>query len=308
MGRSSWRHTEVASGRERCPLDGVQYWRGVMEGLSNISELRKAVKEAEKGTGSVRKAIQSARFFISGREFTGLIRACRNSKQWEKALEILETVRLEDSSVGESTSFYTFSATISVCSKSGRLREAMWLLNEMKAAGTKDPSLKPDAAVYRLILLCCVRQGDCKTAVDILDEMFLGGLETDEETLKRVLLGLVQGGSWQHALWLLDELHARGETLPTEHYSDFIRCSVEKDNLTIATEVFIMMQMAGVKPNACICHHIVLGILVSGDLEFALQFVKEMHACGIPVFEQTYKCLSRASMAVESTDLTANAA
>lgn len=278
-----------------------------MESFSNISTLRKAVKEAAKGTGSVRKAIQSASFLISGREFTGLIRACRNSRQWEKALEILETVRLEDPLIGDLPSFYTFSATISVCSKSGRLMEALWLLREMKTAAEKDSSLKPDAAVYRLIVLCCVRVGDCNTAVDLLNEMLLKGLDTDEETLKKVLLGFVHAKSWHHATWLLNELHVRGETLPTEHYSDFIESAMETGHFDIATEVFLMMQMTGEKPSACICHRIILGILDRGDLESAVQLVRDMHECGIAVFEQTYKCLSRASMAAERAGLAVSA-
>lgn len=267
-----------------------------MGDLRDSSALRKAVKNAAAGTGMVRKAIESAGFFITGRGYTGLIRDCRNSRQWEKALEILDIVREGNESLGGPLSFYTFSATISVCSKSGRLGETMRLLREMQAAAKSDTALQPDAAVYRLIILCSARLGKCQVAVDLLHEMFQQGLEADVETLKRVLLALVQCGEWKEAVWLLNLIHEGGEVLSSERYNDFIGCAADAGETGVAVEVFLMMQMAGVIPNSSSCHCMVYAVQASGDLDTGLHLLRDMHEGGILVYTKTYACLMRASI------------
>lgn len=179
----------------------------------------------------------------------------------------------------------------------------MWLLAEMKEAAKEDPSLKPDAAVYRLIVLCCARLGDCVAAVEMLKEMFHEGFIADEETLKRVLLVLIQGRSWKPATWLLDILHACGATLPADCYSDFIGFAVETGDDNVATEVFLAMQMAGVEPQPSTCHHIMHAILARNNLDDGIKLLENMHDSGIPVYTKTYACFLKASMEAGNVEL-----
>lgn len=267
-----------------------------MEAATDIQELRKAVRSAETGTGSVRRAIQSATFFITGRNFTGLIRSFRNSREWEKALEIFEAVRMCGPAVGDPASFYTFSATISVCSKSGKLEEALWLLREMKAGAEEDPSLQPDAAVYRLIILCCIKQARCNDAVDLLDEMWQKGLHADDDTLKKVLQALIQGKSFKRAVRVLDSLHASDVVLSVEQYGDFIKSAVEEDSYDVAIEVFLMMQMAGIEPDKQCCDSILLSSAQSGDLDVTIPLLEGMSEFGIPISNRMYACVLEASI------------
>lgn len=267
-----------------------------MKPATDFQMLRKAVREAEIGTGSVRKAIQSAKFFITGRNFTGLIRTFRNSKEWEKALEIFETMRVCDLSVGEPPNFYTFSATISVCSKSGQLEEALWLLKEMKDSALEDPSLMPDAAVYRLIILCCIKKGRCDDAVDMLCEMSQEGINADEDTLENIVMALVRVESWKLAIWVLNGLHACGAVLSVEHYGDFIEFAVKAGSIEVATEVFLTMQMLDVKPDQRCCDNIVHATIATEDLDTAIQLLEDMRECEIPISNGAYACVLVASM------------
>lgn len=84
--------------------------------VAGLSMLRKAVKAAAPGTGAVLSAIQSANFSITAREFTRLIRSCRNTGQWKKALEILQ-VDMRTAWGGGDTTRYLWCVTISKISR-----------------------------------------------------------------------------------------------------------------------------------------------------------------------------------------------
>lgn len=257
----------------------------------NLSDLKMVIKDAEAGTGEVMQAIKDAGFFITGRGFTRLIRACRNSRQWEKALEILETVRLGDDGLGEAPSFYTYSAVISVCSKAGRLDEALWVLKEMKAAAEKDPELLPDAAVYRLLILCGVREDDVDVVRDLLMDMSELSIDADEETLKQVLRCMLHNQAWRWGMDVLDELHRIGVSLPMELYNEILRLNAMTGSIETATDVLLMMQMVEVEPNSTCCHHVMSAVKAAMLPGVGLQFLKDMHECNIDVYPETYASL-----------------
>lgn len=270
---------------------------------TSLSKLRRAVKAAEPGNGSTRAAIQSANFVISAREFTRLIRSCRNTGQWEKALEILEVVRMGDPKVGAAPNFFTFSAAISVCSKSRRVAETLWLLDEMKAAAKVDSSFQPDTVVYRLVIMCCTREGEHAMALNLFAEMSDGGIEADDQTLEHVLAALIHSMAWERAIQILDKMHARGMVLALDQYNRFIESCSKEGDLSTATEVFLMMQMVGVEPDSNSCCHIMYAIEASGCPVKGADLVEDMHACGIAVQPETYACLLGGCMKTEDNDL-----
>lgn len=264
-----------------------------MEPAKDISMLKRAIKMAEKQTGSVRKSMVSAGFYITGRNSTALIRGCRKGGQWEKALEILEVVRSKGAFAGEGPSFYTFSAAVSVCSKSERLDEALWVLNEMKHAAMDNPLLKPDEAVYRLITLCSARLHKYSVTVEMLSEMKQRGFQAEKETLMEVLSIMVRGRCWRYATWVLNELHSCDIVLSAQTYSDFIGCAVEAGKIGIATEVFLMMQMVGVNPDPYSCHYMVQAAVASGNHVNGKELLEDASEMGIPVLKDTYQCLMK---------------
>lgn len=269
---------------------------GGCEDGGKASSIKSVLRMAKPGTGAIRRAIQSADFVIPGREFTRLIRDCRNTKQWEKALEILEAVRLGGPTVGELPSFYTFSATISVCSKSGRVAEALWLLGEMKAAAAKDASIKPDASVYRLVILCCARQNEPAIAVRLLREMSEEGAMPSEDVLQQLLKALVGGVAGKKAVEVLDELHGLGVALPVGCYNSVLKTAANEGDMNTTTEVFLMMQMAGVDPDASSCDHMMHAIATASHPVRGLQLLQDMKESGIHLHASTYAQLLKSCM------------
>lgn len=297
--------------RRRDPLpDLVVAWRGMatmpsqrgVQTVAGLSMLRKAVKAAVPGTGAVLEAIRSANFSITAREFTRLIRSCRNTGQWEKALEILQVVRQEDLDVGARPNFFTFSATISVCSKSRRLEETLWLFNEMKAEAETDASCKPDGVVYRLVIMCCHQENKFDRIVELYIEMSKGGIETDDQTLQHVLSSCMEERAWGVAIDVLDDLHSRNITLSTEQYASLMALCVAEGDMNSAIEVFIMMQMMEVMPDTSCCHSAMSSIKWLGDPCVGIQLLKDMKSCDITVLPETYACILKQCMDVQSPE------
>lgn len=59
----------------------------------DMDGLREAVGQASAGTGEVRRAITSATFQPRAAAFTSLIQQCARAKNWQKALEVFETMK-----------------------------------------------------------------------------------------------------------------------------------------------------------------------------------------------------------------------
>lgn len=59
----------------------------------DMDGLREAVGQATAGTGEVRRAITAATFQPRAAAFTSLIQQCARAKNWQKALEVFETMK-----------------------------------------------------------------------------------------------------------------------------------------------------------------------------------------------------------------------
>lgn len=265
----------------------------VKPGLGSLSVLTHAVKVAEAGNGEVTKLIESASFKVTPRALSRLIMACRNAKQWQKALEILRAARDRDISTGEPPNFFTFSAAVSVCCKSRRVPESLWLLSEMKEAALDDPSLAPDSIVYRLVILCCVREGRHDEAIQLYMEMSEEGIEADDQTLDHVLSAWLAKKEWLMAVEVLHKIHSRCRVLPLVRYNHLLEACAADGDLDMTTEVFLTMQVVGVVPDASTYHHIMQGIEVAGSPQMALELLEDMKLVGVSVLPRTCACLLR---------------
>lgn len=254
-----------------------------IEPAEDLPGLVRAMKSALPGDGSIETLIDSATFDITSREFTRLITACRSPKQWRKAIEILEVAKRMDPSSCAHSNFFTYSAAISVCCKSGRLKEGLRLLREMKDASANNPSLAPDSVVYRLLVACCMKHGKDRQAVDSFWECVHAGLEPDDQTLQHALKALTHLKEWRMAGDVLDKLHGRRGGLPLQQYSKFIEACCADGNLQMATEVLLTMQMVGVSPDVQICGIMLLAFRAAGLHDMLTQFQEEMRLSGIPV-------------------------
>lgn len=257
--------------------------RSSAEPVEDLAGLVRAMKTALPGDGSIETLIDSATFDITSREFTRLITACRSPKQWRKAIEILEVAKRTDASNCVHSNFFTYSAAISVCCKSGRLKEGLRLLEEMKGAAEDNPSLAPDSVVYRLLVACCMKHGKHRQAVDCFWECVRAGLEPDDQTLQHALRALVGVKDWEAALEVLDKLHGRRGELPLQEYSKMITAACADVRLEVATEVLLSMQMVGVEPDMQICGIMLLAIRAAGLHDMWACFQEEVRRAGIMV-------------------------
>lgn len=263
--------------------------------LDSLRGLIQAVKAAPCGTGAVSEAIKAATFEISDRDVTRLIMACRNLKQWRKAIEVLDAARQGNGLVGTvQPNFFTYSAAISVCCKCRRLMEAMELLEEMKEAGRIDPNFYPDSVVYRLLISCSAKEGRPNKVLELHQDMIASGIEPDDQTLLLVLTALIEVREWRGAADILDRIHARQEVLPLDRYTQFIAACAKDGNLQMATEVFLTMQMVGLEPDARTCHHIMHAIEEAQHPGLGIQLVEDTMSSGITLRMETFVSLIRA--------------
>lgn len=247
--------------------------------VGDLPGLVRAVKEAWTGDGSVEHLIDSAAFDVSSREFTRLITACRGPRQWRKAIEILEFVKRRGAAGGVHMNFFVYSAAISVCCRSGRVKEALGLLEEMKNAAATDSSMAPDSVVYKLLVAACMRNGKHRQVVGLFWECVDLGLEQDDQTLQHTLKALIHLKDWKVALDVLDKLHSRWKCLRVEEYNEFIACCRADGRLEVVTELLLTMQMVGVLPNVETCNLVFLSILEAGHLDLGLEFVETVSSC-----------------------------
>ena len=73
--------------------NGLQLQGSVAGPAVDMDGLREAVAQASASTGEVRRAITAATFQPRAAAFTSLIQQCARAKNWEKALEVFETMK-----------------------------------------------------------------------------------------------------------------------------------------------------------------------------------------------------------------------
>lgn len=251
--------------------------------IEDLPGLMKVVKAALPGDGAIEAAVSAVPFEISSREYTRMITACKGLKQWKKAMEILEVAKRKRMLGSPQPNIFTYSAVISVCCRSGRLREGLKLLDEMKCSAVENGSLAPDSIVYRLLVGCCLKQGKYSRAFELYQECMRTGLEPDDHTLQHILNALIFMKDWKQAADIMDMLHVRRGCLPVQQYNVFIDACCTDNNLEMATEVLLTMQMLGVSPNVHTCRYIVQATESAGLPELGVRFVKDAQSCGIRV-------------------------
>lgn len=264
----------------------MQVAKVVVPTAEDLTQLTKAVKAAATGTGAVARIMDSASFKLCPRGLTRVIMGCRNSRQWAKAMEILQLAR--DGTAGlPKPNFFAFSAAISVCCRSRRVSETIFLLREMSRSAAQDPSLAPDSVVYRLVVSCCVKEGDHVKALEVFGEMSEGGIMADDQTLVLVLKALTATKQWERAVEVMDGVHGRGRVLSIQQYNQIIGACIMDGDVDNAIEVFLMMQMVGVDVDTYTCDHIMTGMHVAQCPHMALDFLDSMQKCGQTVLPRT---------------------
>lgn len=265
--------------------------------------LKRAVMAADIGAGEINSVLSSASSTVTDRDITLMILACKKNRNWRKALEIFRFSRTIATESGKTPSFFTFSATLSVCCRARKVEEALNLLNEMRLAAEADASLEPDAMVYRHIISCCVHEQKYVTALQVYTEMCKRGTQADDQTLARVITACIREKQWNEGTNVIDKVHARGGLLKREEYQEFIEACSADGNLEVVTEVFLMMQMAGVEPGGEIVYHVMQAIEDAKCPLEGTQLLESLLSGGEDVSMETLLCLIRTIHSTESYEL-----
>lgn len=285
------------------PVPDMGSCQAAIGSLDSLPMLAEAVKTASLGDGSIKLLIDSASFEVCPRGLTRLIMACRNSRQWGKALEILDVVRSGKLAMVPKPNFFAYSATISVCCKAGRAVEALQLLEDMNIAAKGDPSLAPDSVVYRLIISCCVKTQRYKAAFNMFRDMSDEGIEPDDQTLGHLLTAFASRKEWKVAMDLIDRVHGRSTALPLSQYNKTIAAMAADRELNAATEVFLMMQMMDVDPDVDTYQHLIHAIEHAKVPVYGIEMLESMQGCSFFASPKTFYSLFRTIAAVEAFEL-----
>lgn len=267
-------------------------------GAKDFPSLRRMVKKALPGSGRVASVIKSAQFRITERGITVLIVTCRKRREWRKAVEIFNAVPLTGSSEEGGhpalvPNFYTYSAVISVCSKSGALETAMGLFREMQWMAEEDVRLKPDASIYRLIIASARNYGEYGLAVDMYHEGVCAGLDFDLWTLECALVSCVELREWRTMLDVVgemprvmdregenaeegEEMDEQGAVCVREQYLLILESCRVSGDVDLAVETMLTMQMMGEELDSHVCESVMKAVEVAGDNAAGLGLLHEM--------------------------------
>lgn len=261
-----------------------------------MNSLKRAIMVASAGTGEVRKWIETCTFGPKEPAFTKLIVMCGGLGQWEKAIEVFETMVCPRSEVVAALkpNKYTYSAMISAFSNAGQWGLALQYFDEMKEDARFDPDCKPSRVTYSAVIAACERGALYTTALGFFHEMLESGIEPDRATLFCVVEICVKSGTWGRAEEILTELHGKGIPGPAQAYAGFLEhCAALKD-VRKALAFFLKMQQLGRRAEACTCGGLMLALEAGRLSAVAYQLFCEMVGLGMAVDEQTANSLLRA--------------
>lgn len=266
----------------------------------DFGALKSKIKRTEWGTGRVAQIITSSSYPVTVRDFTLLIMGCKKQCEWLKALEIFDVLRRvgagELKLLGRAAehapapNFYSYSAVVSVCCKTGALPAALSLLCLMKQEAQKDESLAPDETTYRQLITAAKRWRNMELVLVLFEEAKLRGLEVDQHCLRCCLEASMGLGRWSQALDIVDKLvHCgseeglSGEELQSQ-FLDIVRGCGDSGEMNLIVEVLLTMQVLGLEPGVEVLTAVMLAAERAEDVKFGMELYQELcdKACEVP--------------------------
>lgn len=260
-----------------------------------MNSLKRAIMVASAGTGEVRKWIETCTFGPKEPAFTKLIVMCGGLGQWEKAIEVFETMVCPKTEgvAALKPNKYTFSAMISAFSNAGQWGLALQYFDEMKEDARFDDECKPSRVTYSAVIAACERGGLYTTALGFFHEMLHAGIEPDRATLFCVVEICVKSGTWGQAEEILHELHLKGIPGPAQAYAGFLEHCAAQGDIRKSLSFFMKMQQLGRRAEACTCGGLMLALEAGRLPGVAFQLFEEMVSVGMEVEEGVANSLLR---------------
>jgi pentatricopeptide repeat domain-containing protein 1 len=152
------------------------------------------------------------------------IKACGNGGQWQKALDLLESMRQKNMSIN----IYNYNAAISAISKAAKQgiksnandghlwTEVMKLLSMMRSDG-----IEPDGFSFSAAISCCGSEGRWQEALQLIEEMRSGGpnIQPNQVAYTAAISSCGRAGQIDAALGLFRQMQSRGHTADIVAYN-----------------------------------------------------------------------------------------
>lgn len=266
-------------------------WNGVPKYAADMDALKMAVQYSPRGTGDVRRVIESCTFRPREQAFTALINLCGRLRDWEKAMEVFETMRRFP---GVRPNTYSYSALISACSNSGKYGKSLEVFLTMKKAAKEDPECKPNLVTYSAIIGACERGGMFEIAVDLYDEMVRDKISPDRITFVSALAACEKSANWSKAEAILSTMHEQSLAGTSSVYYGLLNHYAMVGGWDKALDLFIVMQMMGKSANRGMCRALMWALEAGDQAYMALQLLDSMWDAGMVIDLETYNSALRA--------------
>lgn len=220
-----------------------------------------------------------------------------------------------------SPNFYTYSAVISVCSKSGAIPTALKIFSEMKVTCQKDKSMAPDGSIYRLLISAARNSGNHELVLELFNEAEGLGLVLDECTLMCALSASMQLKLWSKVAEILnllqyvwvqedgiknrtstkwesgkDKEKRKSEGQAFERRDCYLRIidgCAENGDSKLAVEIMLTMQMVGEQIDEPALSGVMKAAAAAGDADTGLSVLHQMLVHGFEIPHKTQNCLMK---------------
>jgi pentatricopeptide repeat domain-containing protein 1 len=212
---------------------------------------------------------------------TKRIQNCIKSGSWERAISLLEKMRV----AGISPDKVSFSAAISACEKSGQWKQAMALMREMRLEG-----VAPDTITYNAVISACGKGSEWALALKLFRLMNGDGIEADRITFNACISACARGMQWQMAMQLLEEMKSTENCTPdTVSYGSTLHACEKGKAWKQALEVLRDMQENQVPGNNITFNSAVRACASTVAWAEAIELIEEMKSAGLQPDSCTYK-------------------
>ena len=130
--------------------------------------------------------------------YTSVITSCSRLGRWKESISILEEVSAKH---GLKPDKVMYTAVIKVCSDSGRWQETIRLLAKMKRE-----NVRMDSTVCNSVITACAAAGQWEAALKVISFMRLEGLEVDHYTYSAIISACDKGGQSEKIGEIYNEL------------------------------------------------------------------------------------------------------
>lgn len=219
-----------------------------------------------------------------------LLLTCVNSKQPQRALELLREANVRDArrkakrkaegdpdDGGSIADVVSYNTVIKGFAQAGQPTSCFDCLHEMLQR-----DLEPDDITFGTLLDACIVDNNIGAANEIVSLLADRDRPMDTVMCTLFMKGLVRAGCLPEALELYEEMRRRQGTTPDIiTYSVLIKALVDQHDLERALRLLADMTAAGLKPDDIILTHLLEGCRHAGNHELGKKLFEDLLAAGV---------------------------